>query len=369
MKNTMKAMIIVPIILKDITLALTINAFYENGSYGDESTVERRLIDSGDIVGRKIDRKNGDGDLNFGELSKNQEERLLSLWDSYTCQVSLISDMCIIAFEGNLFLLVPSLTDRLSSYFSLEDLLMSSSIMFDPSCYGFGNLDDTSLVELNIHVCTITSTRGRRHTMEFEGQGENVGGKLILFYGDLTMSFSSNLFLFYLVLSFKELKLFLQLNALHVILVGNCMVNLFTCELVLDIDYRLKYSSPYAFLEKQHLVSISRIKPSYYSLELLHDNLLFDRLIANVSTSCAPMWSRICIFLRTFTENCYDERVRCFFWTLCDDFHAKFKGEFVENCDYDHISLILLRKILMDLFFPYNLLCLVSYKFEFLHEE
>ncbi|KAI5675429.1 hypothetical protein M9H77_06379 [Catharanthus roseus] len=67
-----------------------------------------------------------------------------------------------------------------------EDPLMNSSAMFDLSCYGYGNLDDTSLVELNIlglafefdrnslqHVSTITSRRGRRHTMEFEGQGEN----------------------------------------------------------------------------------------------------------------------------------------------------------------------------------------------------
>ncbi|KAI5671785.1 hypothetical protein M9H77_12149 [Catharanthus roseus] len=49
---------------------------------------------------------------------------------------------------------------------------MSSNVVLDLSCYGFGNLDDTSLVELNIvgfvlefdsnspqHVCTITSTR------------------------------------------------------------------------------------------------------------------------------------------------------------------------------------------------------------------
>ncbi|KAI5654006.1 hypothetical protein M9H77_31193 [Catharanthus roseus] len=63
---------------------------------------------------------------------------------------------------------------------------MSSSVVFYPFCYCFGNLDDTSLVELNIisfafefdrkslqHVCTIISMRGRRHTMEFEGQGEN----------------------------------------------------------------------------------------------------------------------------------------------------------------------------------------------------
>ncbi|KAI5682053.1 hypothetical protein M9H77_03281 [Catharanthus roseus] len=88
----------------------------------------------------------------------------------------------------------------LSSHFSLEDPLMTCSVMFDPSSYGFGNLDGTSIVEFNIvgfalefdkkflqHVCTITSMRGRRHTMEFEGQGQNVGGKLILCYGYLTI--------------------------------------------------------------------------------------------------------------------------------------------------------------------------------------
>ncbi|KAI5668261.1 hypothetical protein M9H77_18114 [Catharanthus roseus] len=108
----------------------SMTTFHGNRSYRDEPMVERRLMDRGDIVGREIDRKNGDGGL---------------------------------------------------------DPLMSSSVMFDPSCYGFGNLDDTFLVELNIvgfalefdrnslqHVFTVTSTRGRRHTMEFEGQGKNV---------------------------------------------------------------------------------------------------------------------------------------------------------------------------------------------------
>lgn len=31
----------------------SMNAFYENGSYGDEPMVERSLMDSGDIVGRE----------------------------------------------------------------------------------------------------------------------------------------------------------------------------------------------------------------------------------------------------------------------------------------------------------------------------
>ncbi|KAI5641600.1 hypothetical protein M9H77_00423 [Catharanthus roseus] len=129
--------------------------------------------------------------------SGNGVNVIIIIWESQTrikrkdFQVSLISDMCIIAFEGNLFLLVPSMTNRLSSHLPLEDPLMSSNVMFDPSCYGFGNLDDTSLVELNIvafargfdrnslqHVFTITSMRGRRHTMEFEGQGIYVVAKL-----------------------------------------------------------------------------------------------------------------------------------------------------------------------------------------------
>ncbi|KAI5652872.1 hypothetical protein M9H77_30059 [Catharanthus roseus] len=169
--------------------------------------------------------------------------------------------------------------------------------------------------------------------------------------------------------SFKELKLFLELNAFCVILVGNFMVNHFTCELVHNIDHILKYSSPCAFLEKQLWVSIARIKPSYHDLELLHDNFLFDRLNANVSTSCASMWSKICIFLRTFVENGYMERVCCFLWTFCGDFHAKFKGEFVENCDYESSFLYASKKSL-DGFIPsIELLCLVRYKFEFPHEK
>ncbi|KAI5667230.1 hypothetical protein M9H77_17083 [Catharanthus roseus] len=92
----------------------------------------------------------------------------------------------------------PILED-LSISLSLNPSYFIISVMFDPSCYGFVNLDDTSLVELNIvgfaleldrnslqHVCTIISTRGRRHTVEFEGQAENIGGKLILCYRDLT---------------------------------------------------------------------------------------------------------------------------------------------------------------------------------------
>ncbi|KAI5681889.1 hypothetical protein M9H77_03117 [Catharanthus roseus] len=79
-----------------------------------------------------------------------------------------------------------NLEERLGYNSIKTDPLMSSSVTFDPSCYGFGNLDETSLVELDTagfafefdrnslqHVCTITSTRGKRHTIESEGQRDD----------------------------------------------------------------------------------------------------------------------------------------------------------------------------------------------------
>ncbi|KAI5666815.1 hypothetical protein M9H77_16668 [Catharanthus roseus] len=46
---------------------------------------------------------------------------------------------------------------------------------------------------------------------------------------------------------------FLELCASYVILIGNVMVNTFTCNLAFDIDHMLKCSSPCDYLEKQLL--------------------------------------------------------------------------------------------------------------------
>ncbi|KAI5676947.1 hypothetical protein M9H77_07897 [Catharanthus roseus] len=63
-----------------------------------------------------------------------------------------------------------------------------------------------------------------------------------------------------------------------------------------DVDHMLKCSSPCAYLDKQLLDSVARIKPSYHDLELLYDNLFFDFHVANFSYSCASMRSKIHIF-------------------------------------------------------------------------
>ncbi|KAI5682511.1 hypothetical protein M9H77_03739 [Catharanthus roseus] len=128
------------------------------------------------------------------EGRRNMEKELGPILEGISISLSLNpSSLC----NENIFLLVPSMKICLSSHLSLEDPLMSSSVMFEPSCYGLSNLDGTSLVELNMLVfalefdgnslqlvCLITSTRRRRHTKEFEGEGEDVGEKLILCYGD-----------------------------------------------------------------------------------------------------------------------------------------------------------------------------------------
>ncbi|KAI5676265.1 hypothetical protein M9H77_07215 [Catharanthus roseus] len=100
--------------------------------------------------------------------------------------------------------------------------------------------------------------------------------------------------------------------------IRNLMVNIFTCELALDIDHMLKCSSSCAYFEKQLLVSVARIKPYYYDLDFLYDNLFFDLLVGNFLSSCASMWSKIHIFFRSFVKSGYDDRVSWFPWSLRD---------------------------------------------------
>ncbi|KAI5653001.1 hypothetical protein M9H77_30188 [Catharanthus roseus] len=82
--------------------------------------------------------------LSFHEVSFVE---LKSLWVSYTLHVGILSDICVICFDGNVFLLIPCMNKCLSSHTSLEDSLMHSGAKFIPSCYSFGMLDDTSFVD------------------------------------------------------------------------------------------------------------------------------------------------------------------------------------------------------------------------------
>ncbi|KAI5668266.1 hypothetical protein M9H77_18119 [Catharanthus roseus] len=118
---------------------------------------------------------------------------------------------------------------------------------------------------------------------------EKHGKELSIGYEDTSIILSLNPFLLCHEFSFKELKLFLKLYASYGALVGNLMVNLFTCELALDVDHMLKCSSSCVYLEKQLFVGITRIIPSHHDPELLYGNLFFDFLVANFSFSCASM--------------------------------------------------------------------------------
>ncbi|KAI5682506.1 hypothetical protein M9H77_03734 [Catharanthus roseus] len=80
-----------------------------------------------------------------------------------------------------------------------------------------------------------------------------------------------------------------EILCLFVTLVGNLKVNPFTYEQALDVAHVLKCSSPYAYLEKQLLDSVHRINLCYHVLELLHDNLFFDHIIASFLSSCASI--------------------------------------------------------------------------------
>ncbi|KAI5664023.1 hypothetical protein M9H77_23346 [Catharanthus roseus] len=85
--------------------------------------------------------------LSFHEVSFEELESLLV---SYTFHVSIFVDICVISLDENDFPLMPCMTKCLSSHISLKDPLMSSCTKFDPSCYNFGVLDDTSPADPNI---------------------------------------------------------------------------------------------------------------------------------------------------------------------------------------------------------------------------
>ncbi|KAI5669026.1 hypothetical protein M9H77_18879 [Catharanthus roseus] len=124
-------------------------------------------------------------------------------------------------------------------------------------------------------------------------KAKDMGKELSIGFKDTSLSLSLNPFLLYHEFSFKELKLFLEFYVSYVTSVGNGMVNPFTCDLTFGIDHMLKCSSPCAYLMKQLLVSIIRIKPSYHDHELIHHNLFFDLLVANFSSSCASVWRQL----------------------------------------------------------------------------
>ncbi|KAI5682079.1 hypothetical protein M9H77_03307 [Catharanthus roseus] len=158
----------------------------------------------------------------------------------------------------------------------------------------------------------LTTTCGTKPNHGMKAKEEGMGKELNIGYEDTSISLSLNPSLLCHEFSFKELKLFLELYVSYVTSVGNVTVNPFTCDKALDVYHMLQCSSPCVYLDKQLFDSVARIKPSYHDLQLLHDNLFFDLLVVNFSSSCAFMRSKIHIFFRSFVERGYNERVSWF---------------------------------------------------------
>ncbi|KAI5681509.1 hypothetical protein M9H77_02737 [Catharanthus roseus] len=96
----------------------------------------------------------------------------------------------------------------------------------------------------------LTTTCGTKSNYGMKAKEKGMGKELSIGYEDTSISFSLNPFLLRHELSFKELKLCLELNASYVTLVGNFMANSFTCEQDLDVARMLKSSSSCAYVEK-----------------------------------------------------------------------------------------------------------------------
>ncbi|KAI5671334.1 hypothetical protein M9H77_11698 [Catharanthus roseus] len=148
------------------------------------------------------------------------------------------------------------------------------------------NMENEESLDYNIKsqfLDFLTTIRGTKPIHGIKAKGEGMGKELSVGYEDTLISLSLNHFLLCHELSFKELKLFLELNSSYVILVGNCMVNPFTCELAPDIDHMFKCSSPCAYLEKELLVSIARINHITMTLGMSYTIMETSRILLQSS--------------------------------------------------------------------------------------
>ncbi|KAI5664545.1 hypothetical protein M9H77_23868 [Catharanthus roseus] len=148
MMNTVNTIIMVPILMKDITLFPTVVMFVME-EHGDHFTwfkspgtyLERRYFIESNSISCPSPRVD-DCDFNIA----NSDSCVLAVEDRKSVEKELgptLEDISIslslnLSSLWNLFLLEPSMKNGPSSHLSLKDLLMSSSVMFDPSCYGFG---------------------------------------------------------------------------------------------------------------------------------------------------------------------------------------------------------------------------------------
>ncbi|KAI5676227.1 hypothetical protein M9H77_07177 [Catharanthus roseus] len=144
------------------------------------------------------------------------------------------------------------------------DLIMNES----NSCLFLSFVIEFNLNSLNF----LTTTIGTKSNHGMKAEGEGMGKELSIGYEDTTISLSLHPSLLCYELSFKELTLFLELNACYMTLGGNFIVNPITCQQALDFAHMFKSSkssSSCAYLEKQPLVSVARIKPSYHNLVVI----------------------------------------------------------------------------------------------------
>ncbi|KAI5667745.1 hypothetical protein M9H77_17598 [Catharanthus roseus] len=71
-------------------------------------------------------------------------------FESYLSHVSVYGDLCAISFGGDLFLVVSYTSTCLSSHAFLENSLLHSGFMFDPSCHDFGVMNNASIESIAI---------------------------------------------------------------------------------------------------------------------------------------------------------------------------------------------------------------------------
>ncbi|KAI5664204.1 hypothetical protein M9H77_23527 [Catharanthus roseus] len=239
---------------------------------GEMSTKANELSQAQDVIDRKVIHHEKKNTCTFVKKEKSREENLKSVVSTKESEEKRKESECLIENHESLkeeqekekqdeiekmcrnlklktrkmkeFLLEALQNHKLSSFYIFLVLIQSQLLNF------------------------LTTTCGTKPNHGMKVKEEGMEKKLSIGFEDTPLCLSLNLFLLYHEFSFRELK-FLELYASYVTLVGNVMINPFTCDLAFDIDHMLKCSSPCAYLEKRLLEFLDELISLLYCKEEL----------------------------------------------------------------------------------------------------
>ncbi|KAI5676637.1 hypothetical protein M9H77_07587 [Catharanthus roseus] len=267
---------------------------FMKSSTGEKSTKKNKLSQAKDVIDRKVIHHEKKNTCTFVKEEKSREEKVKSVVSTKESEGKRKESECLI-----------------ENHESLKEKQGDKREEMRQSCCDISSsLNSLSTEEMNLiqpqFLNFLTTTYGTKRNHRMKAKEEGMGKELSIGFEYTLISLSLNPFLLYHELSFKELKLFLELYASYVTLVGNMIkfldefILLPYCKEELDGPSLLKETR--AFDEK----SLSGLT-SFYEIFIKELSTIASSLIVVTKMITGFTWEldhdAIDVILMTFERN------------------------------------------------------------------